>query len=231
LLPFLALLGARLLAELFRLARRPFWRGGVAGLITAVATASILYSAAYLNIYSHEDSRVEASRWIHANIPQNATVLLDISYGSPLLGTMFFQPNFYDAYTPGFGLDYYVKKDYFTIKTLNLFTYASQVLVSSAKFREYARERLENVEYILISNEHYEQFLRRAHEYPAVVRFLTNLFSENMGFRRLREFRSYPSIFGLTIKDDRSELSFRLFDHPQVLIFKRETSPREVTAR
>ena len=41
-------------------------------------------------------------------------------------------------------------------------------------------------------------------------------------FELVRTYKVYPSLFGITINDDAAELSFRLFDHPRVFIFKRK---------
>jgi 4-amino-4-deoxy-L-arabinose transferase-like glycosyltransferase len=220
-LPFLALLGARSFGELYGIARKRYARILISVFLAVVGIVSIFYTVAYLNVYRQEDVRTQASRWVQANIPEGSTVLINISYATPLLSTMFFKPGFYDSNTVGFGRDYFVQKDYFTIKVLNLFTYASSSLDSPDKFRKYVRERLENVDYIIMSDEHYEQFSHRPREYPAVVQFFKKLFSQRLGFQLIKTFKTHPVLFGRTINDDRSELTFRLFDHPKVMIFKR----------
>jgi hypothetical protein len=42
-----------------------------------------------------------------------------------------------------------------------------------------------------------------------------------LGFELIKTFKVYPKLFGYEINDDSAELSFRLFDHPRVYIFKR----------
>jgi hypothetical protein len=37
----------------------------------------------------------------------------------------------------------------------------------------------------------------------------------------MRTFKVYPRLFGVQINDDAAELTFRLFDHPRVFIFRR----------
>jgi len=221
LLPFLALLGARFLAELYGAARGRAARLAVIVLLATVGLTSILYSVAYLNVYRREDVRIQASKWIHENIPRGSTVLINISYTTPLLGEMFFRPGFFDSYTVGFGNDGFVKKDYYTIKTLNLFTYASQSLNPPEKFRKYAQERMEGVDYVIMGDEHSEQFSFRPRQFPAVVQFFNRLYAEQLGFSLVKTFVVTPSILGIRIPDAGSELTFRLFDHPKVRIFKR----------
>ncbi len=230
LLPFLALLGARFMAELYGAARRRTARLAVVALLAVVGLTSILYSIAYLNVYRQEDVRIQASRWIHETIPKESTVLINISYATPLFGEMFFRPGFFDSYTVGFGNDTYVKKDYYTIKTLNLFTYASQSLNPPEKFRKYIQERMENVDYIIMSDEHSEQFSFRPRQYPAVVQFFNRLYAEQLDFKLVKTFVVTPSIFGIAIPDGGAELTFRLFDHPKVRIFKRNPPGAEPAA-
>jgi 4-amino-4-deoxy-L-arabinose transferase-like glycosyltransferase len=227
LLPFLCLLGARFAMELYEIIKpRTLRIIFIIGMIL-VGFLSVFYTLAYLNIYKQDDVRIQASRWLHANIPQGSTVLINISYATPLLGEMFFHPQFYDSYTVGFGQDYYVKEDFYTIKVLNLFTYASASLNPPDKFRKYVRERLENTDYIIMSDEHSEQYSFRGREYPGVVQFFHRLYTEKLGFRLVKTFETRPAFLGIPVNDDHSELSFRLFDHPKVRIFKRDIPKKD----
>lgn len=221
LLPFLCLLGARFATELYEIIKPRALRLIFLIGMVLVGVLTVFYTLAYLNIYKQGDVRIQASRWFHANIPLESTVLIDISYATPLLGDMFFHPQFYDSYTVGFGQDYYVKDDFYKIKVLNLFTYASASLNPPDKFRKYVRERLADADYIIMSDEHSEQYAFRPREYPAVVQFFHRLYAEKLGFRLLKTFAVQPAFLGRTINDDRSELTFRLFDHPKVRIFQR----------
>jgi len=227
LLPFLCLLGARMAMNLYEMAKAGILRIIVLIGITVVGLMSIFCTLAYLNIYKHDDVRIQASRWIHENIPKGSIVLFNISYATPLFGEMFFHPQFYDSYTVGYGQDYYVKKDFYTLKALNFFTYASDSLTPPDKFGKYVRERLADADYIVMSDEHSEQYHFRAREYPTVVQFFRRLYDERLGFRLIKTFAVQPSFLGKTFNDDRSELTFRLFDHPKVRIFKR-TIPKKI---
>jgi 4-amino-4-deoxy-L-arabinose transferase-like glycosyltransferase len=227
LLPLLCLLGARFAIELYEIVKPRALRIIFLIGMTLVGVLSVFYTLAYLNIYKQDDVRIQASQWIHANIPKGSTVLADISYATPLLGDMFFHPQFYDSYTVGFGQDYYVKEDYYRIKALNLFTYASASLNPPDKFRKYVRERLKDADYIIISDEHSEQYSFRPRQYPAVVQFFHRLYEEKLNFRLVKTFEVRPAFLGKIINDDRSELTFRLFDHPKVRIFKRNIPKKD----
>jgi 4-amino-4-deoxy-L-arabinose transferase-like glycosyltransferase len=221
LLPFFCLLGARFAIELAETAKLRALRIILAIAVFLVGVMSVSYTLAYLNIYRQDDVRIQASRWIYENIPRGATVVFNISYATPLFGDMFFHPQFYDSYTPGFGHDSYVQKESYTLKALNFFNYASASLNPPDTFRKYIRERLAGADYIVMSDEHSEQYSFRPREYPAVVQFFHRLYAEKMGFRLVKTFAVRPAFLGIAVDDDRSELSFRLFDHPKVRIFER----------
>jgi len=235
LLPFLCLLGARFLLDLFEITTRKWgwgpryiegmFRTAVRMLIAAVVMTSFLYALAYLNIYRQEDVRIQASKWIHQNIPPESTLLIDSASSTPLLGSMFFQPEFYTSYIVGRNYIHFLKKDYFTIKALNLITDSSQPLHSPGWWQYYLEERLENVDFIVMSDEYYEQYSHRPGAYPTLNQFYKDLFSGQLGYELVKTFKTYPSLLGYTLNDDRAELTFRLFDHPKIMIFKRRQSP------
>ena len=220
LIPFLALLGARFLLEL-----RERARGAARPAVTAAAAAALLsglfLTGAYMNIYRSGDARVLASRWIQENIPAGTTVVADNSNTTPLLGTPFAQPSFFDNYILCLNRDACVVQDRNAIKVLNMKSYNSQSLNPPERFEEYVRERLAGAQYVIVGDEFYEQYRHREAQYPAVVRFYRELFAGERGFREVRTFQTRPSLFGLTWNDDGAELSYRLFDHPKVRIFKR----------
>src|SRR5262249_55726337 len=60
-----------------------------------------------------------------------------------------------------------------------------------------------------------------ASEHGAVKQYYDDLFAGRLGFELMRSFKVYPSLFGIAINDDAAELTFRLFDHPRVFIFRR----------
>ena len=58
-----------------------------------------------------------------------------------------------------------------------------------------------------------------------VAQHYRDLFEGKLGFELVKTFKVYPSVLGISINDDPSEFTFRLFDHPRVYIFRR-TTPR-----
>jgi hypothetical protein len=220
LIPFLALLGARFLVELRERARGAA-RPAATAVAAAVLLSALVLTGAYMNIYRVGDARVLASRWIQETIPPGTTVVADNSNTTPLLGTHFTQPTFFDNYILCLNHDDCVVQDRYTLKVLNMKSYNSKSLNPPERFEEYIRERLQGAEYVIVGDEFYEQYRRREADYPAVVRFYRELFAGRLGFREVRTFQTRPSLFGLTWDDDDAELSYRLFDHPKVRIFQR----------
>jgi len=220
LIPFLALLGARCLVEARDRARGAA-RPAIAAVVATVLLSCTFLSLAYLNIYRVGDARVLASRWIHETIPAGTTVVVDNSQTTPLLGTLFTEPSFFDDYILCLNRDDCVRDNRYLIKVMNMKSYNSRSLNPPERFEEYVRERLSGAEYVIVGDEFFEQYRHREADYPAVVRFYRELFAGERGFREVRAFQTRPSLFGLGWDDDRSELTFRMFDHPKVRIFRR----------
>jgi len=62
---------------------------------------------------------------------------------------------------------------------------------------------------------------RAADRHGVVKKYYDDLFAGRLGFDLIKTFKVYPSLLGVTIDDDRAELSSRMNDHPRVYIFKR----------
>ena len=59
-------------------------------------------------------------------------------------------------------------------------------------------------------------------DHSVMKQYYRDLFDEKLGFKLVKTFKVYPAILGWTINDDGAEMTFRSFDHPRVLIFKRK---------
>ena len=69
--------------------------------------------------------------------------------------------------------------------------------------------------------------------YPLTSRYYRRLFAGRLGYEKVGEFSSYPSLFGVTINDDSSEETFQVYEHPKVIIFKNQgrLTQEEITHR
>ena len=73
--------------------------------------------------------------------------------------------------------------------------------------------------------EFYEHLPEAQHR--VVKQYYRDLLAGRLGFQLQRTFKVYPSLFGRDLVDDRAELTFRLFDHPRVYIFRRGAPSRQ----
>jgi len=210
LLPFLCLLGGRLVVDLYRKAKRPPARAAVGLLAAVVLLSSLLYTLAYLNIYARPDTRVQALRWMQQHIPKGATILVekDAALRFEKLETMY-------------GVrDYRLTVlDHYNIDGVKGVLYHAPA-VSEERKRAFIQGKL-NTEYVVLSDSWMERFLRLRDEYPVEAEFYDALLSGEAGYELVATFESRPRLGSWTINDDAAELTFRLFDHPRVYIFHR----------
>ena len=61
-------------------------------------------------------------------------------------------------------------------------------------------------------------------QHAVVKQYYRDLFSGRLGFELVANVAGLPSLFGASINDDDAELTFRLFDHPRVFVFKRRAA-------
>ncbi|EKE14384.1 MAG: glycosyl transferase family 39 [uncultured bacterium] len=87
----------------------------------------------------------------------------------------------------------------------------------------YLSTNLANSNYIVLNSRRlYGTLIHLNKKYPITSKYYKLLFSEKLGYKKITEFSSYPSLFGITINDDGSEETFQVYDHPKVIIFKNE---------
>jgi hypothetical protein len=162
----------------------------------------LLWPLSFLSIYAQPHSRIQASEWIYQNIPYDSTIAWE-HWDDPLPLSLRQYPFQYTLIElPVFGED-------------------------TPEKWEKMNELLEKADYyILSSNRGWGSIGRVPEKYPLMSRFYQELFAENNGFIKIKEFTSYPSLKYLgipfTIPDDAAEESFTVYDHPRVIIFKKQ---------
>jgi hypothetical protein len=158
-------------------------------------------------------------------VPRNASILVEPSHNIPPTGQYMTAPSFHDDYVlwaaPGDG-GHRERHDYFRLLGLDTYRYLANPRVPDHEKRAYIDERLAQAEYILIDDT-FQQFYAplRYSQYAPVKDFYRDLFLGRLGFELVETWKVYPSLFGVEINDDQAELTFRLFDHPRVFLFKR----------
>ena len=187
-----------------RLASGVHWNAGWAiGIGALVVLSTLLYAAAFSDIYNRTNTRVAASRWIYANLPTGSVLANE----------------HWDDWLPIGGLDG---------KT----SYGDQGMFRSVEMANYEDDTPEKLDktvdnlasadyLILSSNRLYGSIPRLPMRYPLMTRYYQLLFAGELGYRKVAEFSSYPSLLGIQIPDQIAEESFTVYDHPRVQIFKK----------
>jgi 4-amino-4-deoxy-L-arabinose transferase-like glycosyltransferase len=217
LVPAMAVAAGILSADLLR---RPAWRRVGMVATTAVVAATVLYAAAYMNVYIKPDSRLAAAEFIQRRIPEGSRILVEPSHNTPPMGSYLTEPSF--------DKDYVVwgpeeeRHDYYRLYGLDTYRYLYGQRPSAEEKRRYIERRVALAEYIVMDDT-YVQFYERlpAAEHGVVQRYYADLFEGRLGFELMRTFKVYPRLGGIDINDDGAELTFRLFDHPRVFVFRR----------
>lgn len=219
LVPALCVAGGVFSADL--IARRRWrWLGLTATAVVLVSTTA--YAAAYMNVFRQPDSRVAAARYLRRTLPRDARILVEPSQVLPPMGAYLDNTNFYGDYQPtGANGE---RDDYFHVFVLDTYRHLYDRGLSDADKRAYIASRLEKADWVILEDsflEFYEHLPWDQH--GAVKQYHQDLASGRLGFDLARTFKVYPSLFGWDIVDDSSELTFRLFDHPRISIYKRTT--------
>ena len=191
-LPFLAIFAAWFLFEVWKKSKI---FGGI--LLTLTLTLTLSWSLAFLSIYTRQSTRITASSWIYQNIPK----------GSKILG---------EHWDDGLPIELSLNHpSLYKIEQLTIYEPDNQQKI------EYYAEKLSGSDYIIINSRRlYGTLIYLPEKYPITSRYYQLLFSGKLGYTKIAEFSSYPSLLGFTINDDSSEETFQVYDHPKVIIFK-----------
>lgn len=218
LVPAMAVVASLLSADLLA---RPAWRRAGMVATTIVVALTVLYAAAYMNVFVKPDVRLSASEYLLRRVPQGARILVEPSHNIPPTGAYLEQPNFFGDYVL-WGPEAQ-KHDYYQLFGLDTYRFLYDPGPSPEEKRAYIERRLALADYIVIDDT-YVQFYHHlpASEHGVVKHYYEDLFAGRLGFELRRTFKVYPRLGGIDINDDAAELSFRLFDHPRVFVFARE---------
>ena len=180
---------------------RRWGRGVSLAVILLVVVGTALWALAFTGIYTRPVTRIEASRWIYANLPKGSTISFEL-WDDPIplnvdgrLASAEFQQIQIDLYWE-----------------------------DVPEKREKLYSWLDQIEYIaLTSNRLYGSIPRLPSRYPMTTRYYQALFSGELGYDLYKTFVSRPSLFGIEIPDDNADESFTVYDHPKVLLFKKRS--------
>ncbi len=205
LLPFLSLFAAGLCWSLWRRHRLV----GI-GVAVALAVFTAIYGLAFTHIYRHQDSRIEAARFLAAHAPVGAQIGLERG---------------------GFSMSQLISNSRYSHLSMDMGTlFGARYYLSCAAAIDYIGERVRLMDYIVVEDvNRYRQFTAVPEMFPVASAFYRGLWDESLGFVRDARFKVYPQILGISFSDDDSEVSFVGYDHPAVSVFRRQTEAEWVT--
>ncbi len=163
-----------------------------------------VYGVAFASIYSEEDSRLTAARTIARHIPAGSRIGIERGGFSmlPLLDTTRYS-------THHLGLS-----EYF---------YSSPYMLCSGQIGM-LQKSLSNIDYIaLIKENRFRQFTAMPSLFPVAADFYIRLLSEELGFESISQLKIEPNLWKLSFIDGNAEPSFLGYDHPTVVLLKKDT--------
>ncbi len=176
------------------------------GASAILVAGTLFWGCAFVNgIYNDTHPRISASEWINENIASGSTVTNQIwddrlPLSRPTVAPV--QLNYVD-------LDLF-RSDRFTDQESEKSKLVTLV------------DQLETADYIIeASNRLYSSIPRIPAEYPGTTSYYKALFSGELGFELVADFKNSPSLFGVEISDANGEETFTVYDHPRVTIWEK----------
>lgn len=164
--------------------------------------ALLIWPIAFFSIYVKDHSRVTASYWIYENVPTGSVLLSEYwDDGLPLP----MEASLYRKYR---GIEVHI----FDVDTKEKW--------------DIINVQLENADYyIMSSNRGWASIPSVPKRYPVASKFYAAMMKNEAGYSLVKEFTSYPSLrylgIPLDFPDQWAEEAFTVYDHPKVMIFKK----------
>jgi len=189
----------------------------------------LIFGLLFLNIYSHNHTRVDASKWIYQNVPSGSIITNE----------------YWDDPLP------------LNIKSYNASVYNGLTLSpydpDSAQKIDNLYSQINSADYIVMSSNRLWHSIPFSTIYPLTSKYYSDLFSGKLNFIKVFENNSYPGLSlpldkcyyfgptnfpgikndwfsidsnclypGIYLRDDSAEEAFTVYDHPKVLIFQKQ---------
>lgn len=171
--------------------------------LLAIGILVLLWPLSFLMIYTRPHSRIAASDWIGTTIPVGSRLAIE---------------HWDDALPIGTGHLY---------QFLEMPMYEDD---ANPKKWEQVERNLQDAQYMILSSNRLYVPLQKLSDcsrykrcYPKTAEYYRRLFAGELGFEKIAEFSSYPTvpILGIPVIDDDADESFTVYDHPKVIIFRR----------
>lgn len=198
LVPVLAVLAGGLLTTRVRVEFRVAMRLAT----TAVLIITAVWAIGFSSIYSRENSRISASKWMTANIPPGSAIasetwddVLPLPYsGSPPMAYRPVEFKIYDDAPP-------------------------------EEKAQYIADTLITSDYVVLSSDRViDSVDNLPWRYAVQTEYYRRLLAGQLGFQLVYEAELRPELFGVRFDDTGADESFDVYDHPRVRIFKKVES-------
>ena len=180
--------------------------GAASGAVPVLAKAGVvvvvlfttLMGLAFYRIYSQPVTRATASVWIYENVPEGSVIGHEhwddsVPYGQPGEPLLNYGAVEFQNFNP-----------------------------DSPQRIEQLLSDINQVDYIALSSARLSGNIPRVPAaWPVTSRYYATLADGELGFEKVAEFTSYPSIFGHELDDTGAEESYSVYDHPKVTIYKK----------
>ena len=161
-----------------------------------------LTGVAFSRIYTIEDSRIQAGRWIRDYIEAGNHIALE--------NGAFSMSGLIDS-----------RRHPHTSINLSRLFYLQPYQLCSNQI-DYFHRRLLSSNYVaIIDANRAAQFTAVPQLFPVASEFYLRLIDGQLGFELIQRFKVYPELAGLKIIDDNAVPDYLGYDHPAVLIFRR----------
>ncbi len=171
----------------------------IPALILFIVIFQSLWCLSFFSIYLRPDVRWAADSWIMKNVPAGSSILVEGGNTAdlPLTGNY-----------PRTSLHFYEMDE-------------------NSTARERLFDSLADSDYFFVQSRRvFENHLNHADQFPFIARFYHLLFSEQLGYRQVAEFSSYPQLklgtWQMEFPDEfNTEETWSVFDHPVIRVFKK----------
>ena len=210
--PFFTIFAAYLLYQIYNLKPKSFL---INCIIVTLYIVSLLPGLAFMSIYTHPDTRIQASKWIYKNIPDNSYVLsetanvVDIPLPPPSYNL---SPKTYNLSVISFDFYHLDENPILFNQLLNHLVKADYIFIPSRRI--------------------FTNYTRLSVQYPLITKYYQLLFSGKLGFEETTRISSFPQLsiipaltagrnYPLSFPDEKAEETFTVFDHPVIRIYKK----------
>lgn len=195
-LPFVTIAAAWLMVRVFqKLPKNRLYSFIRLFVYSIICLSTVGWGLANFSVFLRPQTRMEASKWIYANIPDGAQL-------------------YTEHWNDGLPIDLPVNKHF---NRQNLDVYDEDTISKQL----YYAAKLAHGDYIILSTRRiWGTMPNLTEKYPLTSLVYQKLLSGELGYTEVATFTSYPQLFGWEINDDSAEESVQVFDHPIVRIFQ-----------